>query len=252
MNQLAKPVQYLLRVDDLCPAMAAEPWQRIAALIEEFRLRPILAVVPENRDPELARMPANFGFWDEMRRFEAAGAAIGLHGYRHLCRSKERGLLRLANGSEFAGVHEEIQREWIRKGLRILRGFGLNPKVWVAPRHGFDQATLRVLRAEGIGALSDGLARAPFLRGGLAWIPQQLWAPEAKRAGLWTICIHPNTMGGAEMEALQAFLREHAGRFTSVDRVLAKFGGERLSLREALYAKVALGRIRARRWRHRL
>jgi predicted deacetylase len=241
---LPKPAQYLLRCDDLCPTAGAERWRRLQAWIEEFGIQPILAVVPDNRDPDLQYEPPDPEFWVRMRTMEAAGAAIALHGYRHLCTSAGRSLMPLNRRSEFAGVPINMQREWIRAGLRILRDRGLNPRLWVAPRHGFDRGTLAVLRAEGISLLSDGLARVPFLRGGLTWIPQQLWAPMKKSKGLWTICVHPHTVRESELEELRGFLSRHSMQFTSVERVLDEFEPARLSLCESAYSRLALCRVK--------
>lgn len=243
---LCNPAQYLLRFDDLCPTMAQDRWRACAALVVEFGLRPILAVVPDNRDPELEQSPADPEFWVAMRHMQSAGAAIALHGYRHSCDSRGAGLLRLARTSEFAGVDAATQRAWIHSGLQILRGHGLDPRLWVAPRHGFDAHTLCALKAEGIGILCDGFARQPHMRDGLAWIPQQLWAPVEKSRGLWTICIHPNTARPRDLEALRSFLRTHVAQFTSVDRVLADFAPQPLSAPEAVYAGLTHARIRFR------
>ena len=215
----------------------------MVALIEDFGLQPILAVVPDNRDEELLRSPADPGFWAQMRVLEAAGATIGLHGYRHLCLSRGRSLAGFGRQTEFAGVPEATQREWIGEGLGILRGHGLHPRVWVAPRHGFDANTLRALREEGILFLSDGLARVPFMRGGVVWIPQQLWVPCEKKLGLWTICLHPNTMHAEDFDRLREFVRRHAAQFTSVDRVLAEFPPVHLPAVERGYEQFALGRL---------
>jgi predicted deacetylase len=245
---LPRPAKYLLRIDDLCPTVSRVPWQRFAALIEEFNVRPILAVVPENHDPDLKKSPPDSQFWEQMRVMESMGAAIGLHGYRHLCAGRGTSLLPLHRISEFAGADPCTQREWIRAGLKILRGHGLTPEIWVAPRHGFDRNTLAALRAEGIPALSDGLARFPFTRAGLTWIPQQLWAPLEKPNGVWTICMHPNTAGDAEIEQLRTFLRGHANQFTSVNRVLAMPGLAELRPPERLYELLALWRVQASRF----
>ena len=51
MTSLA--ARYLLRFDDLCPTMAAERFERVMAIVQHHRLRPILAVVPDNQDPDL-------------------------------------------------------------------------------------------------------------------------------------------------------------------------------------------------------
>jgi predicted deacetylase len=236
--------QYLLRIDDLCPTVSAERWPQFQSLIEEFRLEPILAVIPDNRDPELEISPPDPAFWERMRALEAAGATIGLHGYRHLCVSRGRSLLDLHRTSEFAGVPAGTQRAWIGEGVRILRGHGLHPNIWVAPRHGFDEHTIQALRSEGIALLSDGFARVPFVRCGITWIPQQLWGPVEKDRGLWTICVHPNTASGAEIVALRGFVAAHATQFTSVDRVLASFQPDPLTLAERIQTVCALRRLK--------
>jgi predicted deacetylase len=249
---IPRPAQYLLRFDDLCPTMSRPGWMRFKPLLEEFGVKPILAVVPDNRDADLEVSGADVEFWSEMRAMEAAGASIGLHGYRHLSGARGQSLVPMHRATEFAGIPEETQRAWIRAGLEILRGHGLNPCVWVAPRHGFDGNTLRALRSEGLGVLSDGFARVPFVRGGVTWIPQQLWEPVEKRQGLWTICVHPNTAEDSFVDRLRAFLRGHAAQFTSVGRVLAELRPARLSAGEWLYEAMAVGRVQGSLARKRL
>ena len=248
---IPRPAQFLLRFDDFCPTMNQDRWQRFLPLIENFAIRPILAVIPDNHDPSLNISPPDPEFWARMRAMEESGAMIGLHGYRHLCLSPASGLLPLHRHTEFAGVPQSTQREWIREGLALLRGHGLNPTIFVAPRHGFDRGTLKALRKEDIHLISDGLARTPFKRGGLTWIPQQLWGPQRKSKGLWTICVHSNSATSAQVEELHSFLRSHVAQFTSIDRVLGEFSPARLGLTERLYQIAALWRIRISRARSR-
>jgi len=183
---------------------------------------------------------------------EAAGAAIGLHGYHHRCASRGRSLVDLHRISEFAGVPAATQRAWIGEGIRILRGHDLDPNIWIAPRHGFDRNTLVALREERILLLSDGFARVPFLQSGLTWIPQQLWAPVEKECGLWTVCVHPNTASDAEIAALRSFLAVYAAQFTSLDRVLFRFEPTGLTLAQRIQAVCAPRRLKishaGRRW----
>jgi predicted deacetylase len=237
------PARYLLRLDDLCPTVKHEPWLRLAALIDELGLRPILAVVPDNRDPDLRVSDPDESFWEQMRAMQGAGAAIALHGYQHWSGSRGRSLVPLHSKSEFTGVSALTQRTWIRAGLNILHRHGLNPTLWAAPRHGFDGNTLAALRAEGITVLSDGFTRRPFLRGGLIWIPQQLWGPLEKRAGLWTICLHVNTATARQLDEFDAFARAHTAQFTSVDEALAKFSPSRLTFPEWLRENAAYARF---------
>jgi hypothetical protein len=248
----ANAARYLLRFDDLCPTMSRSQWQRFLPVIAAFKLRPILAVVPHNQDPELAVAEPDAEFWTEMRKLQARGATIGLHGYRHLAGSLGRGLLPLYQSSEFAGAQPRTQQVWIRSGMEILRGHGLDPRIWVAPRHGLDENTLVALREEGITVLSDGFARRPFTRGGLTWIPQQLWAPLERPTGLWTICIHSNTAPDSLVCALEDFVRDHAEQFTSVERVLREMPAGKLTLPERLYGTSSVLRFRAKRGMRRL
>jgi hypothetical protein len=244
--------QYLLRFDDLCPTMARERWERFLPLIAEFGIQPILAVVPDNRDHELDFSVPDPDFWAHMRAMEASGAAIGLHGYTHLCVSQGRSLVPLHRKTEFAGEAEENQQRWIRAGLAILREHGLTPQIWVAPCHGSDHATLRVLCNEGINLVSDGFARGPFKRDGLTWIPQQLWEPLEKPNGLWTVCVHSNTAPDSLIEKLRVFLGQHAAQFTSVDRVVAEFTVHEFGFGERLCGALALVRIQGSRLRARI
>lgn len=237
---------YLLRFDDICPTMSKERFDAFMVLAERHGIRPILAVVPDNLDPELKIDDPDPGFWTRMGDLEAAGATIALHGYRHACNSIGRSLLRLHPGSEFAGVPEQTQRKWIHEGLAILRTNGLSPRLFVAPRHGFDSATLRALRHEALAFLSDGFASRPFTRDGVLWIPQQLWEPVQKSRGLWTICLHTNTAEPALLEKLDIFLSEHADRFTSFDQLISEEQPTELRWNERLLEALALQRVRRR------
>jgi len=243
---------YLLRVDDLCPTVKRKPWLRLSALIAESNLKPILAVVPDNRDSELYISEPEESFWQQMCDLQQAGAAIALHGYQHRAESRAPSLVPLHRKSEFAGVSALTQRTWIRLGLDILRSHGLNPTIWAAPRHGFDRNTLKALREEGITALSDGFARRPFLRGGLTWIPQQLWGPLEKRIGLWTICLHVNTITARQFDEFAAFVRQHAAQFISVDEALAEFSPSPLTLLENLRENASYARIAASRFKRQM
>jgi predicted deacetylase len=227
--------------------MSRAGWQRFETLIDQFDIHPILALVPENRDPELMIDSPDPGFWQRMRMLERAGATIALHGHQHLCRTRGRSMVPLHEFSEFSGIPFAIQRAWIHEGLETLRRYGLTLRLFVAPRHGFDQNTLSALRSEGIGHLSDGFARVPFVREGMMWIPQQLWSPIGQSAGLWTICVHSNTASDESVEVLRSFLEAYSPQFTSFDRICEDFTPQPLGWSELFHEQIALARIKASR-----
>ena len=254
MQRLPRPAQYLLRVDDLCPSVSQEHWASVRDLIRQFGIRPILAVIPDNQDRELGTSPLIEHFWEEMGAMQREGATIALHGYQHRCTSRAKSLLPLHSRSEFAGYPIIEQRNRLRNGLALLRSRGLNPRLFVAPNHSFDQVTLRALRAEGLLFLSDGFARIPFIRDGVTWIPQQIWEPARRDKGLWTICLHPNSAGSERLKDLRHFIKKHGDQFTSFEKVIEGLAPERLSLAERLHEQMAMWRVvyRFRRQRPRL
>jgi hypothetical protein len=249
---LKSQAQYLLRFDDLCPTMDGARWRMFLPLMERYGIKPILAVVPDNQDASLQADVADPKFWEQMSLLEAGGATIGLHGYQHVCVADGWSLMPLHRQTEFAGVPRDCQLAWVRAGLAILHGHGLDPKIWVAPRHGFDRVTLEVLREVGIGLVSDGFAERPYFDYGVTWIPQQLWMPVAKESGLWTICLHPNSATDETVRRLEDFVSRFAQQFTTVERVVKEWPvGERSFLDRFLQAR-RLFRIRISRMARRI
>jgi predicted deacetylase len=244
--------QYLLRFDDLCPTMDRARWQRFLPLLSRFAIHPILAVVPDNQDPDLNKQDPDPAFWLEMQELQKSGAAIGLHGYQHRCVAKGRSLVNLHAQTEFAGALLRDQRIWIQRGLSILRGHGLDPTIWVAPRHGSDRSTIVALREQGMDVISDGLAESPYRRDGMIWIPQQLWAPIVQRSGLWTITYHPNTASDEDLRTLEEFLHRFSHSFTSLERALSEWPVGQWGVRDRLRPERYLMRIRLSRMRRRL
>ena len=206
--------EYVIRLDDACPTMDRSHWSAVETLLMQHGVKPIAAVVPANADPGLVRGPGNGHFWEQVRRWAAAGWMIALHGYSHALRRSKSGIIPVNHVSEFVGLLPEEQKHRIREGVRILQEQNVTPQAWVAPAHGMDRSTLEALREESsIRLISDSFARRPVQRWGFTWIPQQLWRPRVMPGGLWTICLHPNEMTQADIARLSAFIDDNKGAF---------------------------------------
>jgi predicted deacetylase len=227
---------YLLRFDDLCPTMNWGRWDRIEGALIDAEIRPILAVIPDNREEKLLIDPPNDRFWDRVRAWQARGWSIGLHGYQMQYLTAERGLFGWNDRSEFAGLSFEQQDDRVERAMAIFRGQGVVPDVWVAPNHSFDLTTVAVLRRRGIRVISDGLALLPYRHAGMLWVPVQLWRFLSRPAGVWTICNHPNKWGAAEEEGFYRDLQRFRPRVTDMDSVLARYGGRDRSWADSLFA----------------
>ena len=227
---MADSPQYLLRFDDLCPTLKWSVWERVERVLQDHRVTPILAVVPDNRDPKLYAEPPNAAFWDRVRRWQQLGWTIALHGYQHLYVSKERGLVGRRKLSEFAGLGEDQQRLKLTRGLEIFQQHGITPTVWVAPGHTFDTTTVLLLKELGVRIISDGFFRRPCVdASGMLWIPQQLWSLRDVPDGVWTVCHHinANEWTADHIERFQAQVAHYRDQIVSVPQVEKQFGARR-------------------------
>lgn len=200
--------------------MDAGKWALLENIFDELGIRPLVAVVPDNHDPELSVNAPDPVFWDKVRTWQAKGWNIAMHGYQHVFHavSRQRLVLPFYERSEFAGLSLEEQSTKIRASWEIFEREGVSPTVWVAPAHCFDRLTLRALEAETpIRIVSDGIAVDQFYAEGFYWIPQQLWRLTEKPEGLWTVCIHPNTMSDAAIgEFHDSLTAQFSGRIISL------------------------------------
>lgn len=240
--------KYLLRFDDLCPTMAWSVWDRVEQLLVAAGVRPILAVVPDNRDPELMVAPPAPDFWARVRSWQARGWAIGLHGYQHDYVTREPGLIGINRYSELAGLPPDVQREKLARGLDVFRANGVRADLFVAPAHSFDEVTLVALNELGLHTLSDGLFPLPHRDPhGILWVPQQLWRFRPMPPGVWTVCAHLNTWGEVELARLQADLQTYRPWLTDLHAVAAHFGARRPTGVGALIARAARRALELRR-----
>src|SRR6516225_7570373 len=171
-----KTAKYLLRFDDLCPTMNWRVWSKIEAALLDHKVNPILAVVPDNQDPELQFEAPVTDFWDRVRQWQARGWTIGLHGYQHRYIGERPGLVTLRKKTEFAGVPAAEQEDKLRRGMEIFSREGITPRVWIAPSNSFDATTVSLLPSFSIHVICDGYFRFPFRwPQQMTWVPQQLF-----------------------------------------------------------------------------
>ncbi len=220
--------QYLLRFDDLCPTMNWGVWSEIEASLRERALRPILAVVPDNRDPILQVEPAAEDFWERVRSWQGRGWTIALHGYQHRYVTCHPGVVTVRKKSEFAGLPAPEQEEKLAQGMAIFERHGIESHLWVAPSNSFDTTTISLLPKFGLTTICDGNFRFPFVcPRKLFWVPQQLFQFRPAPAGVWTVCYHHNHWSGADLSRFIKDLDEYGGRISSVPDVAQEWAGRR-------------------------
>lgn len=223
--------QYLIRLDDACPNMNQDKWQRMEKILSDYSICPMVGVIPNNADDSLSVNNADPAFWCKVERWKIKGWTIALHGFDHCYVSTEGGLNPMWRRSEFAGVPLDVQKEKIRRGIYILEQHNIKPQYFFAPSHTFDENTLIALKeCSDIRIISDTVAMYPYRYKDFTFIPQ--FGGRCMNIpfdGIYTFCFHPNTMTELDFLRLEKFIRRHKSKFCGFDQLnLQHLGNKRL------------------------
>ncbi|WP_276861674.1 DUF2334 domain-containing protein [Anaerococcus tetradius] len=205
---------YILRLDDACEKRNIQSRNRIESILDKYKIRPLVGVIPNCEDPCMANYDYDHDYETRLKNRVKKGWTIALHGYNHVYSTNSGGINPVNYRSEFAGEPLDIQKEKIRKGLRILNEYDINPKVFFAPSHTFDESTLAALLDESeIRIISDTIAYDSYTNYGFTFVPQQTGKVRFLPFKKVTFCYHPNTMKEEDFEELEEFISKNSKKF---------------------------------------
>ncbi len=209
--------KFILRFDDVTPEMAWSRFDPFDELSMDQDLPLLIGVVPNCLDQTLVVEPARDAFWDTVRGWADRGWSIAQHGYTHQYVTEHPGLLRLGSKSELAGLSYEEQFAKLQAGKTILQEQGVWQPVFMAPSHSFDEATLRALADLDFKYLTDGSGVYPYKFGALTAVPQLFATPLHFGFGVYSICLHVNTLSEPEIDRIVGFVKKNRSRFISFE-----------------------------------
>ena len=231
--------RYYIRLDDASEHMKEENWIRMKELLDYHEIKPIYGIIPDNKDPELLQYQRVDKFWKKMRLWQEEGWIPAQHGYQHVFVSKDGGINPVNYKSEFAGISIAEQKEKIRLGYTILKESGINPKIFFAPAHTFDENTLKALFEEtDIRTISDTVAGDVYYKEHFYFIPQQSGHVRKLPFKTVTFCYHPNIMMDKDFEELDAFIRKNKEKFQGVGLQIRK---RKYDIRDELLKNIYFG-----------
>lgn len=200
-----------MRLDDACPKRDIEKWDRMESLLDQYGVKPLIGLIPDCKDPDMDCYEYDENFWTwRVKCWQAKGFQLALHGYNHIFKTECGGINPVNKRSEFAGVPLEEQKKMIADGVAILRQHGVNPKVFFAPAHTFDENTIKaLLESSDIRFISDTPANRSYHKYGMTFVPQQSGRVRKLPFNTVTFCYHPNTMSEASFKQLEDFLRRN-------------------------------------------
>lgn len=208
--------KYIMRLDDAASRMNVENWTKIELLLDEYRIKPLVGVIPQCEDQQMQIFQKDSCFWDKVLRWKQKGWTIALHGYNHVYCTEKGGINPVNDRSEFAGLSLEEQKKKIRLGVEIFRKHQIEPKVFFAPSHTFDENTIEALQQESsIRIISDTIANKPYSDYGMTFVPQQSGKVRKLPFQMVTFCYHPNVMKESDFDRLESFLNQNSNRFIS-------------------------------------
>ena len=206
--------KYYVRLDDAHEKMCHVKWERIENILRNFDVKPIVGVIPDNKDDAICFGTDKTNFWDKVRVWSALNWHIGMHGYQHMLRPSKRGFFPINEYSEFVGLAYEEQCSMLECSVAIFAENRVSPTLFIAPAHGLDSTTLKALAdVSNIRVISDGFYLYPAQYKEFTIFPQQLWRFRKMPFGVWTICLHPSSMSDDNFTELEKFLYSEAQFF---------------------------------------
>lgn len=208
------------RIDDVCPQMDEEKFLAALDTLDEYGIKPLLGIIPDNQDPFLTRHDTDPGFWQKMKKLQSEGCLIAMHGYRHVYDNKAISMMTGKGKSEFAGHSYQVQCDKLERGVAILKQHDLDTDIFMAPAHSFDKNTIRALSQMGFKYISDGRSSQCYERFGIKFLPCRSYRVSVKCHGLTTVALHPCTNGARELETLRKTLNRNSACLASFSELL--------------------------------
>lgn len=195
-------VKLIVRIDDVHERMNWDNFQFFTDLLIKRGMTAILGVVPKCEDPKLIVSEPAEEFWPHISSLASAGFKISQHGFRHVYDSSGDTMLLGNTRSEFAGLSYEKQMNKLSYGKKLLEEKGFSIDTFMAPGHSFDLTTVNCLKELGFKYITDGYNIWPYSANGLKFIPQLFSSPHGLSSGVYTTCLHLDSLNLQQMKLL--------------------------------------------------
>ena len=221
----------ILRFDDLSEYSLCNIWDKIEDILVEYKLKPIVAIVPENLDVKISKtgllieQVPRTDFWMRVRKWQSEyGWEIAAHGLNHTLAKTLDNIMWFSQLSEYAELSFDEKKSSIKQTLEIFKNEDVQIRTWVAPAHGFDHEILKILKNFNFEYISDGFYFSPVLDrlSGLVFVPQQAW-----KLRTWypfrvsTVCMHHLSWTNEDINKFEGFVVANKKKFISLEQSLA-------------------------------
>ncbi len=221
----------LIRFDDITQHMNWHLMKKCEDLFLKYNVRPLVGVIPKNKDDEFLKYERKENFWEKVREWKNNGWEISMHGFNHVydTETKKKDFFGYGGRSEFFGHSYDIQKRKIEDGLLIFKNEKINIRSFFAPNHTYDINTLRALKECGISTVIDGYGLVPYSELGLNFIPQLFYKEIMLPFGIQSTQIHLNYMDDDKFNNFSNFIRKHHKKIIDFETALKKINNNLFS-----------------------
>ncbi len=201
-----------IRLDDITPDMDKKSFERFKALLDKYKVKPLIGVVPDNKDPKLSISPKQEDFWQMIVNLQDTGWIVAMHGLHHVYMKSSGGLFPLNHKSEFVGLSFDKQDEMIKEGRAILEEHNIITDFFMAPSHTYDSNTLKALKKNGFFRITDGYANAPYVWRGMTFYPisfKKSVTISSSKKGAVQLVVHTNTLTEKDFSFYEKVFKEN-------------------------------------------
>ena len=223
-NYISDNTGILIRIDDIAENMNWDLMEKSELLFEKYGIKPVLGVIPENKDDTLLSYPKKNDFWEKVRIWKNKGWEIAMHGYTHVYdkKTKRNDYFNHGGDSEFCGHSLETQELRIKKGLKKFDSEKIKIRTFFAPNHTYDQNTFVALKNNGINEIIDGYGLMPYSENNIKFIPQLFYKVFALPFGIQSTQIHLNYWEQKDFDNFEKFIVKNSNKIITYDEALKK------------------------------
>ena len=224
-NYITDNTGILIRIDDIAENMNWDVMEKSELLFEKYSIKPVLGVIPNNKDSEFLAYPKKNDFWERVRKWRNMGWEIAMHGYTHvydkMCK-KNDDYFNYGGGSEFTGHSLATQTLRIKNGLKKFEDEKIKIRTFFAPNQTYDKNTFTALKNCGINEIIDGYGIIPYTKNDIKFIPQLFYKVLALPFIIQATQIHLNYWEQEDFDNFEKFIKKNSDKIITYDQAIKK------------------------------
>ena len=212
----------LIRMDDISENMNWALMDKCEKLFDKFKIKPLLGIIPINKDPELLKLPKNDRFWERVENWKNKGWEITMHGCNHLYtqKSDKNDIFNYGGNSEFYGLDYSMQLNKIKTGLEEFKKRKIKVRSFFAPNHIYDSNTLKALKDSDIKIIIDGYGLFPYYKNEILFIPQLFYKEIFLPFGIQSTQMHINEWNDEAYNNFEIFVKKNYSKILNLNNII--------------------------------